>query len=151
MRVSLGRESPRAAHKPHPRVRRAGRAVSPDATNAQVREALRSLADAESERLRLLGLHERLVATARAIGALLDSAGKRAADVASAAGSPPPPDTPPRLAKAVTRMERAWRSYSLQYLALEHAVEEESREFTEVSNIMKTKHDTTKNSISHIR
>ena len=42
-------------------------------------------------------------------------------------------------------------SFSLQYLALHQAIEEESRRFTLVSNIMKTKHDTAKNSISNIR
>jgi hypothetical protein len=132
-------------------LRQVGGAVSRDARGADVRDALRSLAEAEADRVRLVELHERLLTAARAIGALLDSSGRHAADVASAAGSPPHRALPPDLVQAVTQMEQAWSSYSLQYLALKHAVDEESREFTTVSNVMKTKHDATKNSISNIR
>lgn len=42
-------------------------------------------------------------------------------------------------------------SFDLQYLALQSEMQEEDRSFTAVSNIMKTKHDTVKNSISNIR
>jgi hypothetical protein len=42
-------------------------------------------------------------------------------------------------------------SYSLQYLMLQQQMQNESRAFTALSNIMKTKHDTVKNSISNVR
>ena len=42
-------------------------------------------------------------------------------------------------------------SFSLQYLQLQEALQKESREYLMISNIMKTKHDTVKNSISNIR
>jgi hypothetical protein len=42
-------------------------------------------------------------------------------------------------------------SYSEQYLQLQNQMENENRAFTAVSNIMKAKHDTVKNSISNIR
>ena len=42
-------------------------------------------------------------------------------------------------------------SFNLQYLQLQHQMQEENRQFTLISNIMKTKHDTVKNSINNIR
>lgn len=42
-------------------------------------------------------------------------------------------------------------SFNLQYVALQSRLQQESRSFTMVSNIMKTKHDTAKNSISNVR
>jgi hypothetical protein len=41
--------------------------------------------------------------------------------------------------------------FNLQYLGLQDQPQAEYREFVAVSNIMKTKHDTVKNSISNIR
>lgn len=41
--------------------------------------------------------------------------------------------------------------FNLQYLQLQMAMQSESRAFTAISNIMKTKHDTVKNSISNVR
>ena len=38
-----------------------------------------------------------------------------------------------------------------QYLALQEKMQNENRQFTTLSNVMKTKHDTAKNSISNVR
>ena len=43
------------------------------------------------------------------------------------------------------------QSFNLQYLELQQAMQDENRQFTMVSNIMKNKHDTAKNSINNIR
>ncbi len=42
-------------------------------------------------------------------------------------------------------------SYNLQYLQLQNQMQNENRQYTMASNIMKTKHDTVANSISNIR
>ncbi len=42
-------------------------------------------------------------------------------------------------------------SFNLQYLQLQSQMQHENRSYTAISNIMKTKHDTAKNSISNIR
>jgi hypothetical protein len=42
-------------------------------------------------------------------------------------------------------------SFNLQYLQLQNNMQNESRQFTMVSNIMKNKHDTAKNAISNLR
>ena len=41
-------------------------------------------------------------------------------------------------------------SFNLQYLQLQNSMQNENRQFTMVSNIMKTKHDTAKNTISNV-
>jgi len=42
-------------------------------------------------------------------------------------------------------------SFNLQYLQLQSQMQRESRSYTAISNIMKTKHDTVANSISNVR
>jgi hypothetical protein len=42
-------------------------------------------------------------------------------------------------------------NFSLQYLQLQQRQQNETRSYTAVSNIMKTKHDTAKNSINNVR
>ena len=43
------------------------------------------------------------------------------------------------------------QSFNLQYLGLQQAMQDENRRYTLVSNIMKNKHDTSKNAINNIR
>jgi hypothetical protein len=42
-------------------------------------------------------------------------------------------------------------SYNLQYLQLQNQMQNENRQYTAVSNILKTRHDTAKNTINNIR
>lgn len=48
-------------------------------------------------------------------------------------------------------LESLEQSFNLQYLLLQQKMQNENRAYTAVSNIMKTKHDTVKNSISNVR
>jgi hypothetical protein len=43
------------------------------------------------------------------------------------------------------------QSFNLQYLDLQQQMQDENRRFALLSNVMKTKHDTAKSSISNIR
>jgi len=49
------------------------------------------------------------------------------------------------------QMQEMNQSFNLQYLGLQQQMQDESRRFSLLSNIMKTKHDTAKNSISNLR
>jgi len=49
------------------------------------------------------------------------------------------------------KMQEMNQSFNMQYLGLQQKMQDESRRFTMISNIMKTKHDTAKNSISNLR
>jgi ABC-type transporter Mla subunit MlaD len=56
-----------------------------------------------------------------------------------------------QLLDAVRAMQETQMSFNLQYLQLQSQMQHENRSFTAISNIMKTKHDTVKNSIANIR
>ena len=52
---------------------------------------------------------------------------------------------------ATKSMQEIQMSFNLQYLQLQQQMQNENRSYTAISNIMKTKHDTAKNSISNVR
>ena len=55
------------------------------------------------------------------------------------------------LMNATKEMQETQMSFNLQYLQLQSQMQNENRSYTAISNIMKTKHDTVKNSISNVR
>jgi hypothetical protein len=55
------------------------------------------------------------------------------------------------LMQATQQMQETQMSFNLQYLMLQMQMQNEDRQFTMVSNIMKSKRDTVKNSIANIR
>ncbi|HSE27467.1 MAG TPA: hypothetical protein VLA95_04505 [Gemmatimonadales bacterium] len=63
----------------------------------------------------------------------------------------PPAGTDPGLADAVRALKRDAVRWNLQYTGLQERVREESQRFQTISNVMKTKHDTAKNSIGNVR
>lgn len=63
----------------------------------------------------------------------------------------PDPNALNTLLDATRQMQETQMSFNLQYLQLQNQMQNENRSYTAVSNIMKTKHDTVKNSISNIR
>ena len=56
-----------------------------------------------------------------------------------------------QLLDATKQMQETQMSFNLQYLQLQSQMQHENRSYTAISNIMKTKHDTVKNSIGNIR
>jgi hypothetical protein len=60
-------------------------------------------------------------------------------------------DSAADLLAATKEMQETQMSFNLQYLQLQSQMQNENRSYTLVSNIMKTKHDTAKNSISNVR
>jgi hypothetical protein len=56
-----------------------------------------------------------------------------------------------QLLQATKQMQEMQQSFNMQYLQLQNQMQHENRSFTMLSNLMKTKHDTVKNSISNIR
>ncbi len=56
-----------------------------------------------------------------------------------------------RLLAAVKALQEMQMSFNLQYLMLQNTISQENRQFTMVSNIMRQKHDTVKNSINNVR
>jgi len=56
-----------------------------------------------------------------------------------------------KLFQATREMQEMQQSFNLQYLDLQNEISHENRQFTMLSNIMKDKHETAKNSINNIR
>ncbi len=107
--------------------------------------ALSALGEAEAARSKLLEAHGRLREASAELGRLFAQQSELVAAVAKARGSQA------ALSKATKNMEEAQMSFNLQYLQLQSQMQHENRSYTALSNIMKTKHDTVKNSISNIR
>ena len=99
-------------------------------------ESHRSLMKAVGE---LEGLYTKLSRKAEEVSRLAEDAPKAKGDPAG------------RLAKAAREMREMQQSFNMQFLALQNDMQKENRQFTMVSNIMKTKHDTAKNAINNVR
>jgi hypothetical protein len=56
-----------------------------------------------------------------------------------------------QLLQATKQMQETQMSFNLQYLQLQNKMQNENRQYTAVSNIMKTRHDTARNSIANVR
>jgi predicted nucleic acid-binding Zn-ribbon protein len=93
------------------------------------------------------GLSKKVEAVSKAAGGLKPRGSGSGAMVGSSSSS----DAVNQLLAATQQMQETQMSFNLQYLQLQESMQNESREYTAVSNIMKTKHDTVKNSISNMR
>jgi translation elongation factor EF-1beta len=109
------------------------------APQQQLREALRALDESDADLAALAEINERMAAIADRFAVL---AAELVANLASSQA---------QLLEATKQMQETQMSFNLQYLQLQSQMQHENRAFTAVSNIMKTKHDTVKNSISNIR
>jgi hypothetical protein len=49
------------------------------------------------------------------------------------------------------KLQEMQQSFNLQYLALQEKMQGENRQFSTISNVLKTKHDTAKNAINNVR
>ena len=58
---------------------------------------------------------------------------------------------PDKLYEAARQMAEMSQSFNIQYLDLQKQMQDENRQFSMISNIMKTKHDTAKSAINNIR
>lgn len=99
--------------------------------------------------------HENYRQAAEKLSALYSNLSKKVDAVSKAAGavsgSQSNSDSTNALLAATKQMQETQMSFNLQYLQLQEQMQNENRQYTAVSNILKTKHDTVKNSISNIR
>jgi len=132
---------------------------------------MRAISDASAQLAELEKIHARTVAINSELSKLYEALSRKAAEVgklaeavragkgmpgggasaglAGAAGGNS--SAQDELLKATKQMQETQMSFNLQYLQLQSQMQNENRSYTAVSNIMKTKHDTVKNSISNIR
>jgi hypothetical protein len=125
-------------------------------------QAIQAVDDASAQLVELEKIHARTVAINSNLCKLYEALSKKAAEVgklaeAVRAGKGMPSTTggsssaQDQLLNAAKQMQETQMSFNLQYLQLQSQMQNENRSYTAVSNVLKTKHDTVKNSISNIR
>ena len=75
---------------------------------------------------------------------LLNTLSRKLDEIAARAGKAP-------LRDYSASIQEAYRSFDLEYLILQKKISQDNRQFTMISNIMKTKHDTARSAINNIR
>lgn len=99
--------------------------------------------------------HQNLMQAVGVLEGLYAKLSEKAAEVAKRATearkAKAPGKATDKLFEATKEMQEMQMSFNLQYLTLQNQISQENRQFSMVSNIMKNKHDTAKNSINNIR
>jgi len=133
-------------------------------------EALQAVDDASAQLAELEKIHARTVELNAELSKLYETLSKKAAEVGklgesaglgkgagmsaggnAVGGAAVGGSSQEQLLQATKQMQETQMSFNLQYLQLQNQMENENRQFTVVSNVMKTKHDTVKNAINNIR
>lgn len=108
-------------------------------------EAQRAIADSSARLPELEALHAAMVQSGAELSRIYSALSRRIAEAAKTASDP-------ALAQSqLKQLQEMNQSFNTQYLYLQQKMQDESRRFTLLSNVMKTKHDTAKNSISNVR
>jgi hypothetical protein len=117
---------------------------------AEARAAVLSVGD---DARKLEKSHENYVKAVRELDVLYIKLLQKTREVSrlAAAAEKAKSSHPDKLYKAAREMQEMSQSFNLQYLDLQQSMQRENRQFTLVSNIMKTKHDTAKNAINNVR
>jgi hypothetical protein len=124
-------------------------------------EAVRAINDASVQPAELEKIHARTVAINADLSRLYDALSKKAAEVGKLAGTvrsgggiagaAAGGSSTQDLMNATQQMQEMQMSFNLQYLQLQESMQNTSRQYTAVSNILKSKHDTAKNVISNMK
>ena len=97
-------------------------------------QAQTALAELRADLDKLIEIHNSYRQSAEALGAASSGGSKQG-----------------QLMNATRQMQEMNQSFNLQYLQLQQNMQAQNRQFTMMSNIMKTKHDTAKNAINNVR
>ena len=118
-------------------------------------DMIQAMDQIQADLVKLNASHESYRQAAEKLATMYSDLSTKAEQVAKAANAVTTGRSNPAsltaLMQATQRMQETQMSFNLQYLQLQNQMQEENRQYTAVSNIMKTKHDTVKNSISNIR
>ena len=121
-------------------------------SEAEYKEVQKALKNLEQQQKKLLENMETLDAQQKALVSQIEKleAGYDAVNAATPSKSAKRKSSAP-IANATKAIQEMQISFNMQYLQLQQQMQNENRSYTAVSNIMKTKHDTAKNSVSNVR
>jgi septal ring factor EnvC (AmiA/AmiB activator) len=111
--------------------------------------AVRAIDESASNLEQLNRIHASTVELHNKLSTLYTDLEKKVADLGKLATRSS--TTREQLIEAARQLQETQLSFNRQYLQLQNQMQNENRQFTMVSDIMKTKHDTAKNAISNIR
>lgn len=118
-------------------------------------DMIQAMEQIQADLVTLNASHESYRQAAERLASMHSDLNTKAEQVAKAANAVragrPDPASVAALLQATQQMQETQMSFNLQYLQLQSQMQNANRQYTAVSNIMKTKHDTVKNSISNIR
>jgi hypothetical protein len=132
-------------------------------TNSSAKDnALKALNDSEDNLAQLEKIHENTVQLFEKLSSLSSELAKKAGAVGKIAGqnngknsglsgAQSNGSSSQDMMQATQQMQEAQMGFNLQYLQLQNQMQNENRQFTMVSNILKTKHDMAKNVIANIK
>ena len=112
-------------------------------------QAMQLFDESSTSLQQLLQIHQNMLQLSEEQAKIYSSLGKKIDDFSKLAAQKGTSEG--ELLQATKNMQETQMSFNLQYLQLQNSMQNENRQFTMVSNIMKTKNDTLKNSISNIR
>ncbi len=116
------------------------------------KQAYDLMIEADQDFQNTLQLHAKLMSDASKLLQLAEDASKAAQTAAAQIGAGIAGGaSQAQLMVATKQMQETQMSFNLQYLQLQNSMQNENRQYTTVSNVLKTKHDIVKNSISNIR
>jgi hypothetical protein len=134
------------AFSQQPRQQAAPAASSTTASRAQ---AIQSLDESSSSLQQLLEIHQKMMQMNEGQAKIFSALSKKVEDLSKLAAQKGTSQA--QLLQATKEMQETQMSFNLQYLQLQNSMQNENRQFTMISNIMKTKNDTAKNTISNIK
>ncbi len=111
--------------------------------------AVQALDDAVQAEANLLASHDRLMQQNAQLAKLFATLSAKVGEVTKLSAGKAPGD--PGVVAAQKQLMEMNQSFNMQYLGLQQQMQDESRRFSLLSNIMKTKHETAKNSIGNLR
>ncbi len=111
--------------------------------------AVQALDDAVTAEANLLASHDKLMQQNAQLAKLYAALSAKVSELSKLSAGKAPGD--PGVLAAQKQLQEMNQSFNMQYLGLQQQMQDESRRFTLLSNIIKTKHDTAKNSISNVR
>lgn len=118
-------------------------------TSASRIQAIQSLDESSNSFQQLQQIHEKMFQMSEEQAIIYSALSKKIEDLSKLAVQKGTSQA--ELMQATKNLQETQMSFNLQYLQLQNSMQNENRQFTMVSNVMKTKHATAKNIISNIK
>ena len=118
------------------------------------RDALQAFNDVSTTAAQLDSLHANMMALNRKMSALYQTLSAKVASVgklAASSGASSSGSSSSDLMQATQQMQEMQMSFNLQYLQLQEQMQNDSRQYTVLSNVLKSRYDTMKGILANLK